>query len=765
MSPANPQSTRPAVAGAAVAALISIAASFSLLGEFSMTAIGVVGLGAALSLFAGTRRLPRGARHPWIMVAVAVLLILVAAGLRDAYKTVGDLSPSRSLIPDLASGPGYVLLAVGLVFAVRVRRRNVGGGLDAVLDGSLAGLAALALAWVFLIEPALAKTPATIGVRMSIVAYPPLSVVFVVLTTQLAFARGSRRVASIVGAVLAMLCVLVGDVFFTITDARVADLPGYVTVLPYALAYSAIVYFALHPSFREFAEPLPADNTPATPARLAFVSLALTIPAMVSVTQHNMATSDRLVLASIILVLTGTATWRVVRALQHHARSEKTLLYQATHDLLTGSLNRAGLIEELAELDERGIPHAVLFVDMDRFKLVNDSFGHSFGDDLLIAVSERLRRSRSATDIVARIGGDEFVVVTTFTGGIDQVVGMAEALRQSFAQPFLIRDTEIPVSISVGIATSELDGGPGALLRDADTAMYGAKDAGRDSVLVFDNSMRDRVSNRLELERDLRHALKRQELAVHFQPVIDMVTGQTLGFEALMRWHHPMRGTVPPLDFIPIAEETGIIVEIGSWILDHALEQLAGWRKLSPSTADLWISVNVSARQLRDADFVFMVERSLERHGLPADCLVLEVTESLLLEEGPTAPAILNRIRNHGIRLSIDDFGTGYSSLAYLQRFPFQCVKIDRAFVDPLDNEDGGEHQLVGAIVAMAAALGLSTIAEGVETSEQADRLVELGCTVAQGYYYSRPVPADQIPATLRRLAVAAQRPVLSSAS
>ena len=756
-------SNLPAVIGGGVAGLVAVGASLDAFGEYSSAAFGAVGVTAVITLVRAAFLMPKGARHPWVMLATAVFLVMVAAALRDSYHTVGDLTANRSLVPDLASLPGYVLLAVALGCAVRIRRRDVDGGLDAVLDGCLAGLAALALAWVFLIEPALARSTATIGVRLSIVAYPPLSVVFVVMTCQIAFARGAKRGASILGVVVAMVFLLIGDVFFTIGDAKVADFGPASWLLPYAIGYGAIVFFCLHPSFVEFAVPLPADNAPASPARLAFVSLALTTPAMVSVTQHDMATADRVVLATIIFVLTATATWRVVRALQHHARSEKALLYQATHDLLTGSLNRSGLIDELSELAEAGIPHAVLFVDMDRFKLVNDSFGHSFGDDLLIAVAERLRASSRRGDVVARIGGDEFVVVTTYDAGIDQVVRTAEELRQSFSRPFLIRDTEIPVSISVGIATSDLDGGPGALLRDADTAMYGAKDAGRDSVLVFDNSMRDRVSNRLELERDLRHALDRDELAVHFQPVVDMVNSRTLGFEALMRWNHPMRGTVPPLEFIPIAEETGVIVEIGAWILDHACQQLAYWRGTAPEYANLWCSVNVSARQLRDADFVFMVERSLAKHALPPDALVLEVTESLLVDEGPMVPAILNRIRDHGIRLSIDDFGTGYSSLAYVQRFPFSCVKIDRAFVDPLDNEGGGEHQLVGAIVAMAAALGLDTIAEGVETQAQADRLVELGCVEAQGYLYSRPVPPEQIPATLRRLNQAWLRPLASA--
>lgn len=746
-------SSRPAFIGASAAGALATGASLGAFGDAGGSVLGLIGLGAAGSLVVGTRRLPRGARHPWVVIAVAVMLTLVSAGLRDALNTVGDLTSSRSLLPDAFSAPGYVLLALGLALTVRVRRRNAGGGLDALLDGMLAGLAALALTWVFLIEPAMARTSATIGVRMSIVSYPPLSVVFVVVTSQLGFARGARRVPSIIATVLAMVLVLVGDVFFTLTDARVGDIPSWATLLPYGLAYSSIVFVALHPSFREYGEPLPIDNTPATPARLAFVALALVIPALVSVTHTDAALSDRAILGTILVVMTVTASIRMARALRHHARSEKALLHQATHDLLTGALNRAGLVAELDRLALHDTPRALLFLDMDRFKLVNDSFGHDFGDDLIAAVVDRLRVEHPAPDLIARIGGDEFVVVAVGLRDLDEVVAVAEELRRSFSQPFLIDQIEIPVSVSIGIAPADGAGDAGSLLRDADTAMYGAKDAGRDAVVVFDDSMRDRVSKRLDLERDLRHALTRGELAVDFQPAIDMVTGRAQGFEALMRWHHPQRGAIPPLEFIPIAEETGIIVEIGAWILDQALEKLALWRQMSPARADLWVSVNVSARQLRSADFVQMVERAIDRHELPPHALVLEVTESLLLEEGSAVPAILNRIRNLGIRLSIDDFGTGYSSLAYLQRFPFHCVKIDRAFVTPLDREGGdGDRQLVGAIVAMAEALGMTTLAEGVETAAQAQRLVDLGCTVAQGYLYSRPVPAGQIPLTLDRL-------------
>ena len=259
----------------------------------------------------------------------------------------------------------------------------------------------------------------------------------------------------------------------------------------------------------------------------------------------------------------------------------------------------------------------------------------------------------------------------------------------------------------------------------------------------------------LELERDLRHALDRGELTVYYQPVVHLPGGEITGFEALLRWHHPTRGTISPLAFIPIAEETGLITQIGAWILDEACRQLRVWRNMLPGGEQLTMAVNISARQLSDSDLPFMIDRTLWRHRLDGSAVCLELTESMLLDNPDAANLVLSRLRERGLHLAIDDFGTGYSSLAYLQRFPFDRVKIDRAFVEPLDQPDASEHQLVAAIVAMADALGMATVAEGVETIEQADRLFGMGCDTAQGFYYSRPVPADGVPATVQRLGIA----------
>jgi EAL domain-containing protein (putative c-di-GMP-specific phosphodiesterase class I) len=292
------------------------------------------------------------------------------------------------------------------------------------------------------------------------------------------------------------------------------------------------------------------------------------------------------------------------------------------------------------------------------------------------------------------------------------------------------------------------------MIREADTAMYQAKDAGRNSVSVFDASMRDRVTERLTLERDLHVALERGEFELHYQPIIQLPVGPVEGFEALLRWSHPTRGVISPERFIPIAEESGLIREIGAWVLTQACRRLRTLRAETTLADDLYMSVNLSARQMRDPFLVRTLRNAIDLSRLEPSALCLELTESVLMEEPTAAAALLRNLREIGIRLAIDDFGTGYSSLAYAQQFPAQCVKIDRSFVAALELDDSPEASLVSAIVAMASALNMKTVAEGVETPAQEARLIEIGCHAAQGYFYSRPVPADAVAATLHRLTV-----------
>ena len=315
----------------------------------------------------------------------------------------------------------------------------------------------------------------------------------------------------------------------------------------------------------------------------------------------------------------------------------------------------------------------------------------------------------------------------------------------------------MPSSCSIGVAVMQADDAdsssvPETLLRDADTAMYEAKSTGRDTVVAFDTDMRERVKQRVAIERDLRHALERDELQVFYQPLVTLPGRKVYGFEALLRWIHPTSGMVSPLTFIPVAEETGMIVEIGAWVIREGCRQLAWWRRVLTDGEDLRLSINLSARQLRDPELIATVEKALLDNELPASAICLEITESVLMDNPQAAELVLQQIKAMGIRLSIDDFGTGYSSLAYLSRFEVDQVKIDRCFVDGLENPETSQEGLVTAIIAMSNALGLTTVGEGVETEEQAVRLAELGCGSGQGFYFARPMSADLVPEALENV-------------
>jgi diguanylate cyclase (GGDEF)-like protein len=705
----------------------------------------------------GLRRYRPAIVWPFVCFVTMFLLFSVGGALRVAFETLGDLSADRSLVPDLIILPGYVVLGVGLLGLGRAR---LGGrtDIDTILDSSIAGLAALVCAWTFLVTPALANEHAPLAVRLVLAAYPPMSVFILVTGFQVLATGGAQRPLAHRLLICALTMLLLGDVVYMFADARIMSLPNEIVDLPYIVANILFAVMHLHPSMRELCEPVSIDEQAPGSIRLALVATALGLPALVTLAKPELSTGDRWVLAIGVFLLTSLAIWRVFRALRAHARSEEQLVEQATHDPLTGLPNRLFVNDRLGQAIARRANTdrmvALLFLDLDRFKLVNDALGHGVGDALLISVSKRLRGVVPSGAVVGRVGGDEFVVIIENVERVEQALRYAEEIRGCFALPFSARDTEIYASASIGVAFAGPDtpADPESLVRDADTAMYQAKDAGRDSIAVFDAESHDVTARRLLLERDLRGALGRGELSLHYQPVIDVATRRVMGFEALLRWSHPEHGFIPPIDFVPIAEETGMIVELGAWVLDMACAQLASWRETVPETGDLYVAVNLSARQLREPAFVESVLNSIVRSGLDAESVRLELTESLLMDNKSAALEVVRQLHDHGLRISIDDFGTGYSSLAYLRRFRVDEVKIDKSFVDDIGRPDAAEESLVLAIVGIANALGMTTTAEGVETPAQADRLRVLGVDAAQGYVFSRPVPVDQVPATIARL-------------
>jgi diguanylate cyclase (GGDEF)-like protein/PAS domain S-box-containing protein len=433
---------------------------------------------------------------------------------------------------------------------------------------------------------------------------------------------------------------------------------------------------------------------------------------------------------------------------ERHAAEQK-LKYGAYHDSLTELANRPAFIEHLQRALARHArnekhAYAVLFLDVDRFKVVNDSLGHLAGDRLLVQVAERLVKCLRSTDIAARLGGDEFAVLVEDADPASAARHVAERIQHSLTRPFTIDGAEIFSSASIGIALSE--GGysqPDEVLRDADTAMYRAKGQGKGRYAIFDMKMHEMVAGQLQMETDLRRAIERNELLLYYQPVVSLHNGHVVGFEALVRWQHPERGMVMPSDFIPLAEETDLIADIGWWVLREACRWMRRWQLESSFGRRLSINVNLSARQFAQPDLVEQIESTLRETGLDPRCLKLEITETTIVENGETAIEMLGRLKELQVQLHVDDFGTGYSSLAYLHRFPIDALKIDRTFVQNLGKSEEA-LEISRAVIALARNMKMDPIAEGIETPQQLQMLSDLGCSLGQGFFFSRPLPGDQ---------------------
>lgn len=439
----------------------------------------------------------------------------------------------------------------------------------------------------------------------------------------------------------------------------------------------------------------------------------------------------------------------VMREVTERKIVEEQLRRNAFHDSLTGLPNRLLFMERLSQTVARASedPHyrfALLFLDLDRFKVINDSLGHMIGDQLLIAIARRLEACLNKHDTVARLGGDEFTILLENIRNDVDATKVAERVQQALSAPFTLSGHEVFTSASIGITLSSTDfDRPEDLLRGADIAMYRAKAQGKACHEVFDREMHTHVVALMQLENDLRRAVERQDFELYYQPIVALATGRITGFEALVRWQHPEQGIISPAKFVPIAEETGLIIPLGQWVLREACRQLKQWQDEFALEPSLTVSVNLSSRQFSQPSLINQIRQTLTDSGIHAHCLKLEITESAIMENTESAMDMLMQLKAMGIQLSVDDFGTGYSSLGYLYRFPLDVLKIDQSFVSRVD-VDGEKLELVRTIITLAWNLGMDVIAEGVETPKQLSQLKALKCEYAQGYLFSKPLTQSE---------------------
>ncbi|OJF14623.1 putative bifunctional diguanylate cyclase/phosphodiesterase [Couchioplanes caeruleus] len=700
-------------------------------------AFALIGLGAVLACATVPLRSPVRPRAAWPIMGVAALFFLVGVIVRP-YVT------DQPLLADAATVPGYALLAT--FFALLLRARG-GVTRHAVLDGLIVCLAGGLASALLLASPAaeIADRPAIVSFLAGL--YPLFDVVLLALGVNLTFTARTWP-PSLVALVCGIALMVVGDLAYAVIGVSGLTYASPLFDAPFLLSYTLIGISALHPSVVELVR---ADRQPVQAwswRRMSLLVPAVVTPFVLLVAVGGRSGGHRALLAAGGLAIVTLLMLRAVTAVQAQVAAQLHSEYQSMHDPLTGLPNRRMATAEIERLVSAPSTAAdgrvwVCVLDLDGFKWVNDSWGHDTGDQLVIEVATRLRAALPAGTTLARVGGDEFVAA--HVGEETEALRLVERVQSCFATPLPLHDTKVVISASLGLAHAPGGGDPAltaeALLRDADTAMYRSKSEGPGHATIFDVSMHDRVRERIELEGALRAALAEGGLTVVYQPIVRLDTGRPTGAEALVRWNHPERGPIPPMTFIPVAEEAGLIDALGTWVRNEALGQLARWRADGTVTDDFYLSINVSPRQLEDPHLPAVVTRELQQHGVPASAVALEMTESVMADGGGVAGRVLFELRELGLRLLVDDFGTGFSALGYLRRFPVTGVKIDRSFVSGL-GESGEDEEIVRAVVAMSRALGLSIVAEGVETRTQRDALAAVGVVQGQGWLWGPGVSA-----------------------
>jgi len=714
--------------------------------EVSLLAFAVIGIGTVWACFAGPRRLGAEPRSAWLLLGTTALLFLIGVVIRPWVTEVGL---PWALAADAVIVPGYVSLAACFVILLRAR-----DSLDwlAVLDGVTVCVAGALVCALLLAAPTAAIGDRPLVVSVLAAMYPFFDVVLLLLVANLTFTATTWPVS--LGTFLAALTMLfTGDLAYSVIGLSGKTYGSPLLDVPYLLAMILLGVTALHPSAIRLSRAARRPVQAWSWRRMALLGPAVASPFVMLVWVGGRSASYRLMIAVTGGVMMLLLLARAVSAVRAQAAAQRHSEHQAMHDPLTGLPNRRKmsahierLLVEVPPLAERRV--WVYLLDLDGFKWVNDSWGHDTGDQLVLEVAARLRAAVPSGVQVARTGGDEFLLA--YVGEKPGALRLVDDIRTCFAKPIKVNDTAVGISASIGIAHAAADGDPAvtaeALMRDADTAMYRAKSEGPGRSTIFDTSMHDRVRERIELESALRSALAERQLHVAYQPIVQIDTGRTLGAEALLRWTHPTRGPIPPMTFIGIAEESGMIAQIGTWVREESLRQLAEWRADGTVADDFYISINVSPRQLNDADLPLVVSAELLKYGVPSRAVALEMTESVMVDGSSVTARVLFELRELGVRLLVDDFGTGFSALGYLRKFPVTGVKVDRSFVAGL-GQSVEDEEIVRAVVAMSYALGLSIVAEGVETRGQRDALAGVGVTQGQGWLWGPAVPPAEFAA------------------
>jgi diguanylate cyclase (GGDEF)-like protein len=731
---------------AACALVATVLYVWNVFPPLSVLAIAAVGAGTVWACFAGPRRFRAEPRSAWLLMGAAMLLFLIGVVIRP---WVTARPPPAPLLADAATIPGYVLVTAFFAALLRARQSVER---HALLDGLIVCLAGGLVSALLLAAPALAITgrPAILSVLAGL--YPLLDVILLLLVINLTF-TASVFPPSLIALLGATSLLFVGDLAYAIIGAAGRTYASPLFDVPFILGFTLLGVAALHPSVVDLSRAARPPVQAWSWQRMSLLAPAMATPFVLLVTIGDRSAADRWIIGGTGALMVALLLVRAVSAVQAQVAAQLHSEHQARHDPLTGLPNRRMITTQIEQLVAR-VPAGsdervwVYLLDLDGFKWVNESWGHDTGDQLVIEVARRLRAAVPATTMVARVGGDEFLLA--YLGAKPGALRLVDEIRGCFTRPLPVRDTEVVISASIGIAHADGGGAPAvtaeALMRDADTAMYRAKSEGPGRSAVFDTSMHDRVRERIELEVALRTALTEGQLQVAYQPIVQLDTGRPLGAEALARWEHPERGTIPPMAFIPIAEDAGMIGAIGTWVREEALRQLSQWRADGTVADDFYLSINISPRQLNDPDLPLVVSSELLRYGVPAHTVALEMTESVMVDGSSVTARVLFELRELGVRLLVDDFGTGFSALGYLRRFPVTGVKIDRSFVAGLGTSIEDE-EIVRAVVAMSYALGLSIVAEGVETRTQRDALASVGVIQGQGWLWGPAVPAGEFAA------------------